>query len=215
MVFVQLLYPIVLLILCGLLAVLYSIWLVPEFERMFDDFGISLPPSTSMVITIADWIRRFGVYVSAILGIGLIYQLVVTFRPNIWRTSSALIDAKGHRFENAKSTWARWAWHVATLLEAGVDTNDAIRIAGDGSGKHWMKTCCDDWVAGLGRGDNPFRGFLQVNGVPIPSIGHAMMFANADDQAAMLRDVALNYRDVNRSQTLWWSAWLTPITIVL
>jgi type IV pilus assembly protein PilC len=73
--FPQLVYPFVLLIVITSVVSFLGYFIVPKFKKIFQDFGVSLPPATQMLLYQTDFIVEYGWVV--VLGIQLIMVLGV------------------------------------------------------------------------------------------------------------------------------------------
>jgi len=127
-----LIYPAILLVVSVLSIVVMLGFVVPQFETLFEDMGEALPPLTSLVISSADFIKRwwwllglvalgFGFYLRSRLGTD-------AGRESLDRRLLKLPLAGGIIFEFEVSKFART---VGTLLGNGVSLLKAISIAID------------------------------------------------------------------------------------
>lgn len=200
----KLAYPAVVLLICAMLLVAMAIFLVPEFERMFDEFGLRLPPTTAFVLLMSGLIGRwwFALLVFFALAAGAIW--LTLRRERSWLT--ALLTS-------ARSAWAQWAWHLAMLIEAGVSTGEAIAIAGGASHKTWLQHHSAVWADQIAGGHPPLDGATHVGGQSCQLLGYAIRLPVAADQAALLYEIATIYRNRDRGKTAWKLELLTPIAV--
>ncbi len=180
-----LIYPFMLLLMCWVLLVLFSVYLIPEFERMFLEFGLDVPESTDLVFWVAGVVRRTWPASLVFLVVAIAVAWVspwITFqrRPPMNRRGWAR-----RLVTSTRADWAQWAWHVALLIDAGFASPEAVAIA----------------------------GYRDTHAVP--TIDYAMQLPSAADQASLLHDVASNDWDRQRSYSGWWLSWLTPLVVWL
>jgi hypothetical protein len=99
------------------------------------------------------------------------------------------------------------------LTEAGVTQADAVEIAGRSSPKAWLARFSRAWSNGLRGGNQPFHSLLHVDGESVGTLMFALRLPRPADQAAVLYDVAANYREWDASRTHWWVDWVNPLTV--
>ena len=124
-------YPAIVSLLAAAVLAGIGIFIVPAFAEIFNDFDLELPELTKALLAISGWLPSasgFGLIavievgaVLAILGIGVML----------------LPAALSARFINPLGAWfgrstalARFSRFLADLLEAGIDSPSALRIAG-------------------------------------------------------------------------------------
>ena len=125
-----LIYPSILAVVSVLSIVLMLGFVVPQFESLFEDMGEALPPLTQMVISGADFIKRFG-WLILLLVVGLAVYVrnwagTEQGRTSLHRRLLTLPMAGGIIFEFEVSKFARTA---GTLIGNGVSLLKAISIA--------------------------------------------------------------------------------------
>ncbi len=127
-----LIYPAILLVVSVLSIVVMLGFVVPQFETLFEDMGEALPPLTSLVISSADFIKRWWWLLGLVaLGLGLYLRSRLgtdAGRESLDRRLLKLPVAGGIIFEFEVSKFART---VGTLLGNGVSLLKAISIAID------------------------------------------------------------------------------------
>jgi len=125
-----LIYPSILAVVSVLSIVLMLGFVVPQFESLFEDMGEALPPLTQMVISGADFIKRFGwLILLLVVGLGVYVRNwagTEQGRTSLHRRLLTLPMAGGIIFEFEVSKFARTA---GTLIGNGVSLLKAISIA--------------------------------------------------------------------------------------
>jgi type IV pilus assembly protein PilC len=122
-------YPLLILGLAALVIVALSFLVVPVFRDIFREFELRLPPITVVIIRIAEWITSGRVLLAA-GGVAIAGFLLVG--------ASRLLPARiqawfGDRFGTPlgrTTALARFTQFAADLLEAGLPTPSALRVAG-------------------------------------------------------------------------------------
>lgn len=211
--FRALVYPITLLFLGTLLVVAFSLFLAPVFERMFFELGLSLPSTTFFVLGLARQIRRWWSVAFLISAVVAVLFLGVSLRSRFRKNRQGKASLSEHLTSSPRAAIAKWTWHVALLLEAGLSQSDAIAIAGRSSNQSWLKRCSDDWSSRLRRGNRPFDSLEQLHGCRIHSLSYALRLNDTIDQVSLLNAVASNYWEQGRNHSRWWLSWLAPLTV--
>jgi type II secretory pathway component PulF len=141
----SLLYPVVVLLLaCALLGLLVFM-ILPQFEQIFKDFNMSLPPVTQFVLAIG----RHPVPVLAVpLGLvtlGLIFWTMLRMSPRgrmVWARLVYSVPVIGTLIRSARL--AAFAELLSVLVEYEMPLPEAFRMAGEASsdpimaGRSWM-----------------------------------------------------------------------------
>ena len=128
-------YPSVVLLVAGGVTAVLLIFVIPVFEKMFRDFGGTLPAPTQFVIDLSNGLRANGVVVA----IGLI-AFVVAFRAAIRTKRGELIKDSvmlrapvfGPLFR--KVAVAKFTRTLGTMISSGVPILDALQITARSSG---------------------------------------------------------------------------------
>lgn len=122
-------YPLILLALATVVMTGLSMFVTPEFREIFDEFGLSLPELTQLVLGVGQFLSRWGVIILILFAVLLVLLGLYANRLLPGRALAWL----GSRFRlpfSRRTAVARFARFLADLLEAGVALPDALRIAG-------------------------------------------------------------------------------------
>jgi type IV pilus assembly protein PilC len=128
-------YPSVVVLVAGGVTAVLLIFVIPVFEKMFRDFGGTLPAPTQFVIDLSNGLRANGVVVA----IGLI-AFIVAFRAAIRTKRGELIKDSvmlrapvfGPLFR--KVAVAKFTRTLGTMISSGVPILDALQITARSSG---------------------------------------------------------------------------------
>lgn len=135
-----LIYPAILGFVSILSVILMLGFVVPQFEALFDDMGEGLPVITQMVISGANVIKSYGLFiVLALVGLALYVRRWASTDEGQRRVHQILLDlpvAGGIVFEFEMSKFART---VGTLVGNGVPLLVAISIAIDTVGNRVLR----------------------------------------------------------------------------
>jgi type II secretory pathway component PulF len=210
----SLVYPLAILVLCGLIMIGICLYLVPEFDRMFSEFGLRLPPTTTLLIWISRLFQRWGI---AILVASLVAVVVgACLAYHLHRSSTGRAGSRGLSgwFISTRGIWALWAWHVGLLLDAGLSLGDAIAMAGRVSGRSRLQQASQVMIERL-TSDAPRSAdvALYFPGGPLPMLAYTLQLQDLTQQSAILRDVAVMYWDQECNKRVWWLSWLSPAVV--
>lgn len=215
-------YPLLLLLACGMILVLASTMLLPVFESMFREFGLQLPVVTRALFAIASLVTSPWTYLwlgTFLLGIGLLAGLNRSQLCRRTGNPTAVFSASNLRFNGIRSTRGTcgdWAWHISLLMRAGLGRADAIELAGDASGRDWLRRDSRTWAQELRAGKNPFLGITHLRGLACSLLTDTLAMDNSIqtqsllkiakdalplDQPGLLRDVAEIYWDRAQSRS--------------
>lgn len=122
-------YPMIVLVF-GILAVIGAlVWIIPQFQKVFDSMGASLPLPTRILIGMSDAVTHYGLLMA--LGVVLV---VMWFRR--WKSSpSGARKVDGWKLRAplikgivANGAYASLAFTMKTLLTNGVNVLQALKI---------------------------------------------------------------------------------------
>lgn len=209
-------YPCVVLVI-GILAVIGAlVWIIPQFQKVFDSMGASLPLPTLMLIGLSDAVVHYG----WLMAIGVVV-FVLWFRKWL-KTEAGMRKVDGWKLRAplvkgivACGAYSSLAYTLKTLLSNGVNVLQALKIC---------EETCNNAVIGDALRDARQRvtdgttisGPLAGSGV-FPRMMTDMLAVGeqAGDMAASLEHIGKRYqKDMDRNITTFTNA-LEPILIVL
>lgn len=124
-------YPVVILSVAVAIVVILMIFVVPQFQKIFQDMlnGAPMPALTQMIIDISDfmkvnYIATFGIIIGAILVIRIFFKTKIGMR--VWDIAALKLPKFGDLV--MKSTVARFTRTFGTLLSSGVPILEALTI---------------------------------------------------------------------------------------
>lgn len=130
------LYPSSVLFVAVIVTALLLIFVIPQFESLFQNFGGDLPTLTRLIVDLSRWFQAywwlfFGVLIGSIVGITYIYKR----SPRLQFAADRLLlrlPIFGPIFK--KSTIARFARTLSTMFGAGVPLVDALETVANAAG---------------------------------------------------------------------------------
>lgn len=128
-------YPIVVVSVAVGILTFIMLKIVPQFKKIFDDFGSELPPMTQVLIDLSNWIAAYWYLIPAIpFGIRLIIKgiCLIPYGRFGWDLFTLKMPIFGQLVE--KNILSRSARTLGTLLASGVPILEALNITKETSG---------------------------------------------------------------------------------
>ncbi len=130
-----LIYPCVVVAVAVGILTFIMLKIVPQFKKIFDDFGSTLPDMTQFLINLSTWIATYWYTIPLIpIGINLIIRLIklMPYGRFGWDLFVLKVVIFGQLIE--KNIMARGARTLGTLLASGVPILEALNITKETSG---------------------------------------------------------------------------------
>jgi len=124
-------YPVVLVVASGLILFCISLWIVPGFKQIFEDFGVELPGMTLLAFLFADFVLAFGIWVFPLLVLlGVMAWAVIRQGGGrrLWRRLIWLTPLFGPLVRY--SALSSFCHYLAMLVDHRVQLPKALRLAG-------------------------------------------------------------------------------------
>ncbi|MGB8852177.1 MAG: type II secretion system F family protein [Pirellulales bacterium] len=128
-------YPAVVVSVAVGILVFIMMKIVPQFKKIFDDFGSELPPMTQLLIDISNWVVNYWYLIPAIpFGINLIIRAIkmIPYGRFGWDLFILKVIIFGQLVE--KNILSRSSRTLGTLLSSGVPILEALNITKETSG---------------------------------------------------------------------------------
>ncbi len=130
-----LIYPIAVVIIAGLILVLIMTFIVPTFKTMFEEFGLSLPPPTLLLIAMSDYIVKYWFLLLLIpFCYWLLAKLVRKFRHGRMGFDMYILKVPVFGALVEKNILARTMRTLGTLVSSGVPILEALNITRETAG---------------------------------------------------------------------------------
>ena len=199
------LYPILVLIACFVLAVFFSFFVAIQFEEMFAEFGIQLPKLTLAVFGFAQFLRRWWWAILLLLVVGTMAFLFATRTGTNNRPAN--LSWLDQRLMSTRNALASWAWHISLLLQAGLSTREALDAAGAATGNQRLQATS---LARAALSDTEFADCDEpyFDSPKYRLLDDALRVKSTLGKATLLQQVANYYWDRNRNIGDWWIQWL-------
>jgi type IV pilus assembly protein PilC len=128
-------YPVVVVSVAVGILVFIMMKIVPQFKKIFDDFGSELPPMTQLLIDLSNWVVNYWYLIPAIpFGINLIIRGIkmIPYGRFGWDLFALKVIIFGPLVE--KNILSRSSRTLGTLLSSGVPILEALNITKETSG---------------------------------------------------------------------------------
>jgi type IV pilus assembly protein PilC len=108
------------------------IWIVPAFERIYDDLGGALPVPTRMLITLSRLLRHYFVYLAAAVALAVIaFKLVLRTKRGRHAWDRAILWMPVFGDLALKVSLARFTESFSQMLRNGIPILRALELAGE------------------------------------------------------------------------------------
>lgn len=129
-------YPAAIMVIAFVVTVILLLFVIPQFESLFENFGGELPAPTQFVVDLSKWVQTYWLPMFAIIG-GVIYGILELKKRsrafNIWLDRLSLkVPVLGEII--SKGTVARFARTLSTMFAAGVPLVEAMDNVARASG---------------------------------------------------------------------------------
>ena len=208
-------YPVVVMIMAGLIVSFILIVIMPKFTEIFSQLGAELPAPTMMLVHLSNILIHHGIWVL----VGMIVVWWLYTRVNKTRPGRLLFDRLKLKFPAVgellrKIAIARFADTLSTLINSGVPILQALDIVRDTSGNEVIAIAMEKVYQNVKDGETIHEPLAESKVFP-PLVIH--MVAVGEETGAidhMLTKVAEAYeREVNDTVNALTSV-LEPLLIV-
>lgn len=210
-------YPIAVMVFAMAIVTLLLVFIVPRFASIFKEQGKNLPPITQMLLDLSGWVSGGGWI--AILGVPIL----------IWMIARLLRMSDGGRYAVdilklkipvmgtivAKTSVARFARTLGTLLAAGVPILEALNITRETSGNEVYARALLKVHDGIREGNSfadPLRQAKIVEPMVVNMIDVGEETGELDN---MLSKVADTYDDEVETLVQGMTALMEPVMVIM
>jgi len=172
---IGLFYPALLLVLFAGITEFFVAWVVPEFEKVFEGFGMTLPLVTRWMIDASAFLRKAGPWIAVAIVVlahratrALLRAMLgeLTYRRVVCR-----IPLVGPMFRWV--AMSRFSQMLSLLIENDVPLDEALTLAGDASNDAVIRDDCRRMVAEIRAGETLEAAARRIADFP-PSFVQAL-----------------------------------------
>lgn len=129
-------YPAAILVVAFAVTVILLLFVIPQFESLFENFGGELPAATQFVVNLSKWVQQYWFIMFAVIGgvIGGVLQLKKRSKPFNVALDKLALKAPVIGEIVSKGTIARFARTLSTMFAAGVPLVEAMENVARASG---------------------------------------------------------------------------------
>ena len=209
-------YPIMVLVVAIVVVIVMLTFVVPTFMEMFADMDIEMPKITLMVVAASEYMQENWIVI--VLIIVAIAVFIAYFKKT--PTGRGLIDKALMKMPlfgdlTVKSSSAKFARNLSTMLAAGIAMPEALQIVGDTMNNVYYEECMrnarNDVMQGV-----PVSTPLEKSGLFPPMVYHMVRIGeetgNTED---MLDTLAGYYEEEVEMATQSLMAALEPLIIII
>ena len=129
-------YPIAVLVVAFIVVVILLIFVVPQFQSIFQGFGADLPAFTQLVVNLSEYVQKYWWAMFLVIGISIYAFIVAKQKSPKLRRNLDIISLKipviGGILE--KSAIARFSRTMSTMFAAGVPLVEAMESVAGATG---------------------------------------------------------------------------------
>lgn len=195
-------YPIVVVFIAILIVTFIMIFIIPQFEKIFTEFGVKLPALTVWLTETSKWMagtlpnQKVPGALFAVLGIPgaiIFWKLIRMSRPGRAVTDQGMMYLPIFGDIIRKTTIARFTRTLGTLISAGVPILEAIGITRDTCGNYVYEKALNKVHDSIQQGESfaePLRQAKVCDSIVVNMID---VGEETGDLDAMLMKIADNY----------------------
>lgn len=208
-------YPLVLFVgLAGVLT-LVSVWILPQFKVIFEDFRQELPSLTKLLMTV-------GPYVPWVAGtlVCLLFLLPFSFQILRWlglraTANDILLPVPVLGAVLRRNILARWCDALKLAVEAGLGLPEGLLLAGDTVGSGAAQRDSKKLAEQISAGHSPAQMATQTLAILPPTVLVALQFGSEqNDLPVVLANLSEMYQQQARLRMSTVPAILTVIMLV-
>lgn len=189
-----LIYPALLLVLTLVSVLILMIWVIPQFETMFEDMGADIPLISRIVIETSRFLENHMVWIPLLIG-GLLFSLRMLFMYPVTRTlldhwllTMPLSATLCRRVETARFTRT-----LSTLVGSGVPIIAAIELSASTSGNRAFSKTLENLSKEVHRGGSLSSAFSGSRYMPLFAAHLVGVGEETGRLAEMLERIAMRY----------------------
>ena len=134
-----LMYPAVLMLLATAVLIFLLVFFIPRFQGLFEGFDAALPVLTQAIVTVSDWMRRYGLLLAGALVIAIHFLrtwLKSEEGRRVWEQAMLRAPLVGPLA--TRLSMSRFCRMLGTLLAAGVPLMNGLQVASRSLGFHTL-----------------------------------------------------------------------------
>lgn len=209
-------YPIVLFVVAIGVMLLMLVYVIPQFNYMFEEIGSELPAYTKVILAVSDFIRKYWyIIIGVIAAVIAAYKYYKKTDRGRRRIDEIKMKLPVFGVLATKTACARFSRTMATLLQSGMSMMDALDIVGETMDNVLFKEGLKKSKNGVALGFN-LSAQLAMSGLFPPMVIHMTNIGESTGNLEeMLTNVADYYDEEVEAATQQITALMEPIIIVV
>jgi type IV pilus assembly protein PilC len=190
-------YPVTVLIVAIGVVVLLLVKVIPVFQKMFTEFGGTLPGPTQMVINVSEFLQAWIVYI-LIVGFGAVFaffQARRRSRPFRYRTDAIFLKMPVFGPLLRKVATARFTRTLGTMISSGVPILDALDIVAKTAGNMVVEEALQNVRSAISQGKTIAEPLGESKVFPSMVVQMVAVGEQTGAMDAMLQKIADFYDD--------------------
>jgi type IV pilus assembly protein PilC len=210
-------YPIAVITFAVLIVTGLLMYVVPSFQEIFEDEEESLPPITTSLLKLSEWVAEGGwlVILGAPIAIFLILKLMRTSQGGRYVVDSMKLHVPLMGQIVNKTSVARFSRTLGTLLHAGVPILDALNITRETAGNEVFSRAMVKVHDGIREGDSFAQPLRQAKIVDPMVVNMIDVGEETGELDQMLEKVADTYEDEVEVLVSSMTSLLEPVLIIV
>lgn len=210
-------YPIIVLFIATIVSVLLLLFVIPQFEKLFQDFGADLPTLTKTIVEMSKWMQAnwyiaFGVIIVSVVGFIFAYKRSEKLQ---FAMDRLLIRLPIFGVILKKSALARFSRTLAIIFSAGVPLVDGMDTVGAATGNRVYQKAVNDVKNDISTGRSLESAMLSTKVFPNMMLQMVASGEESGELEVMLDKVADFYeREVDDAVEAL-SSLIEPLMIVM
>jgi len=210
-------YPLSIALAAVLITLGLLMFVVPQFETIFANFGAQLPFFTQMILQVSATVHAHGKKTGLILLIAIIsYRTLIRHfsQFSAWRDRFWLkIPLIGPLMTTA--IFAQWTRILATLINAGLPLVEALCMANRTVANQSIQTALQDVIHQISAGSSFHQALSRHACFSRSMIQMITIGENAGQLAAMLEKIADSQQQILNRAIDYFSKWLEPAMMMI
>lgn len=214
-------YPLILLLITLCILMFFSVFVLPIFREMFNDFGLSLPSPTKWTFWIADQLTHYAGRTALYVTVGCLVAIPIV---RWWRRHAFTNRLFGRLVAGSTGNlraMSRLTGTLAELVGLDVPLSSALRYAGQASGHRYFAEAATRMAEEFQR--DRFRAPAVGAGIPVDPTGRLpqsvtyALVAGAEGSASqpLLHELAAIYTHVAQLRSARLGASLPLISLLV
>jgi len=208
-------YPLGLFAVSLVLITFVMVGIVPQFDGIFDGYGIELPGVTQMILDVSAGMVAHGMTALIVLG-ATILGINVGLRmapPTVRRRVLIFLPGLGSILQAV--SMARFTHALAFLTESRLPLSEALTLAGRSAGDALIAQKADAWAIRLERGESLADSARRIGGLPAEMLQSTQWQSDPDFFVRALHSMGEMYEARARILTYMLIALAEPVIVVV